>query len=120
MQIAVLGVEEGLLEDVGPWRERRVIDTDDVARDLVRRRHLRPGLFCLEEVEHVVLVLVHMAGDHVVSQMGTLPAKRGVEDVVGDLDRLVLLIRMEDVCREVARVPIVQFQETLAGAMGEL
>ena len=97
-----------------------MIDTDDVARDLVRRQHLGPGLFRLEEVENVVLILVRVAGDHVVSQMGTLPAKRGVGDVVGDLDRLFLLVRVEDVRREVARVTVIHLPKSLAGALGEL
>ena len=53
-------------------------------------------------------------------QMGTLPAERGVGDVVSDLDRLVLLVRIEDVSCEVARIPIVRFQKALAGTLGKL
>jgi len=52
--------------------------------------------------------------------MRTLPAERGVGDVVSDLNRLVLLVRIEDVSCEVAHIPIVHFRKALAGALGEL
>ena len=49
-------------------------------------------------------------------------AEGGEEDIVGNLDRVILVVRKEDIRREVARRPVIvaHFRKTFTSAIGEL
>ena len=55
-------------------------------------------------------------------EVGASLAEGGEEDIVGNLDRVILVMRKEDVRREIARRPVVvaHFRKTFTSAIGEL